>query len=133
MIASAPSRLTDPGLASVIFAPAPRNGTLSSVTICIDLSDASAIEWVANQEPEMIKYLAAKHLPGGTEFRQLVSCLLHLCCTSVAQAPVIVANTFLRLPSEVPARTFPFARHLDILGLPVVEGMDFDLDELLDA
>jgi hypothetical protein len=46
----------------------------------------------------------------------------------------------LKLPSEmaspeakrVPARQFPFARHLNLLALPTVEGLHFDPDEFVE-
>lgn len=121
-------------ISTIISFPRPQNYTLSSVTVEAKLAEAVGLEaltdpsgFVTRRMFENIRRLG----PGLQEL--LVAYLRDYLETSFT-------TTTLKLPNEmaspearrVPARHFPFARHLDLLALPTVEGIFFDPDEFVE-
>ncbi len=128
---TATSRLPDPLVASVIFTPAPRNQTPSSVTAGAGLAEALALEWILGQDDESIARILRARWRDIEEVKRLLSALcgqLELAATR-GYAPVVTPTT--APAAQVPPRNFPFAEHFDLLRLPVVEGMSFDVDDFV--
>jgi hypothetical protein len=55
------------------------------------------------------------------EYRQEVNCV------SAWRRMTNLANPMAYSAAQTPSRAFPFGQHLDILSLPIVEGMSFDV------
>ena len=123
MVGSQP-RLSDPGIASVIFAPVPCNYTPSAVTTSAGLTAAFAFEWPTDEEKELFSYALRNRWRDVVEIQRLIAALL-------GQGLETVTGIVATIPcaSKVPAREFPFIRHLDLLALPIVEGMIFDVED----
>jgi len=125
-------RLPDPLIASVIFAPAAREITLSSVTASSGISEALALEWMTTQDDKAIRRILMNRWGDIADINRFFSAL----CGQLEGAaihrygPSVAMST--TLPPQVPGRTFPFARHFDLLGLPIAEGMSFDADDFVE-
>ena len=126
------ARLPDPLIASVIFAPAARNVALSSVTRSPGISDILAFEWMTGEDEGTIEQILRSRWRDGEELKRFVSAL----CGQLEVAPTHgygpAVSTSTALLPQVPDRSFPFARHFDLLALPVVEGISFDADEFVE-
>ncbi len=123
------TRLPDPLIASVIFAPVPCNHTLSSVTASEGKTESIGFEWVTEHDDNTIEQILRSRWRDVDKVKRFV---VALCGQLEAAAipwytPAITTSTAL-LP-RVPARNFPFAEHFDLLALPVVEGIRFDADD----
>ena len=69
-------RLSGPGIASVIFAPAPANYTPSSVTTSGGLADTLPFEWPTDEEKERFWYALRTRRCDLAEVQRLFSALL---------------------------------------------------------
>jgi hypothetical protein len=125
-------RLSDPSLASVIFAPRPENYTLSStsVTTQVRLGDAIVFESLVEQDPLVTRRVLENLRRAGRDLQVLASEYMRgFLETSFTTATMEHPSEVMPAELErVPGRKFPFASHLNLLGSPV-EGLSFDLDE----
>ena len=114
---------TVPGIASIIFAPAQLNYTLSVVTMRMQLWDAFAQEYSSG----LGRFVLTTTVPGSTtkdmseNFQRGTSSI-----TQTISSPMGPAEGQI-----VAARQFPFVRHYDFLSSPV-EGIFFDPDDFVD-
>lgn len=126
-------RLSDPTIASVIFAPRPENYALSStsVTIQVRLGDAIVFESLAGQDPVLTRRVLENLRIAVPALQALVSEYMKssldtsFTTTMTLEPPIEDMSTG---HEGVPCRKFPFASHLNLIGSPV-EGLSFDLDE----
>lgn len=127
-------RLSDPAICSVIFAPSSHNSTLASVTTHVRITEAIAFESLTDPD-EFVKRRMFENIRRAapqvqTIFAEYLRDYLEKWFTTAT----------LKLPSEValpgleavPARSFPFASHFNLLGLPEVEGVFFDPDDFIE-
>jgi len=125
-------RLPDALIASVIFAPSASNCTLSSVTADVGIGEALTLEWMMAQEGDTVDQALRSRWRDVEEVKRFVSALCEQfdAARTRVYGPALTMSTVLR--PEVPARTFPFAGHFDLLALPVVEGISFDVDDFVE-
>jgi len=123
---SSTARFADPSIATVIFAPKPQNYTLASVSFDDISLEALCPEcWIAEELPR-------QQVLSGFDWAQLEwltseylrKCIKVLTTTSVS----VPCETETLAFSAVPARTYPFATHLSLLG-GTVEGVFVDPEE----
>jgi len=110
-------RLSDPSITTVIFAPRPQNYMLSSEAIL--------------DQDELVTRTIAEHFRRlAPDIQTLITVFLRdYFETSFMTPPIKLPGEIARIePEGVPARAFPFASHLNLLG-PAVEGLSFDLDD----
>ena len=128
-----PLRLAAPSVASVIFAPRPENYTLLSVSTRQRMSEAIALECFV-QLDDSVRRRIFDNLrrvvwsdPG-----VLVDCLHEYANTACTTATLTLpADVVPGQIEAVPARTFPFATHLNLLDSPT-EGVFFDPDDFIE-
>jgi len=125
-------RLSIPSVASIIFAPKPANYNLLSVSAKASTPEAifeffvQPGETLTRRIRENIRRAVFDN-PGIILdcFREYGS---NSCATIIQTLPTDFASA---LAEQVPARTFPFATHLNLLASPE-EGWFFDPDALLE-
>jgi hypothetical protein len=122
-------RLTDPSIASVIFAPRHVNYVKYSVCSELKLDDIRPGLAFTEQEPAVDAVLKADRLTPWEKQEVLLRFMPYLLETSVtskssqgALAPAVM----------IPDRKWPSKSRFNILALPVREGMSFDLDEFVE-
>lgn len=125
-------RLSDPLIASVIFAPTARNYTFSSVTASADMSGALALEWMMEQEESVIEQILKSRRCDGREIEQFIQACYQQFGGPIGQGYGAAITTSMSAPARVPARSFPFLGHFDLLARPPVEGMSFDVDDFVE-
>ncbi len=122
-------RLLDPLIASVIFAPVARNYALSSVTASGGMNEAVAFEWMVAQDDDTMEQILRSHFE---EVKRFVAALCGQSELVAIRGYGSAITTSAVLLPQVPSRNFPFAGHFDLLALPVVEGIGFDVDDFVE-
>jgi hypothetical protein len=114
LLAQSPARMIDPSITSAIFAPKAQNQTLLSVMLTDDPSEALALEsWI--DPDQRVPRQAEFEGPGWTRLEQIISEYLRNYFTVAARGTsVTISNELAR--QSVPARSFPFSTHLNLLG-----------------
>lgn len=125
-------RLPDPLIASVIFAPVACNVTLSAVTARAGFNEASAFEWMMAQDNDTIEHILRSRRYDAEKVKRFVAALCGQGEVATTRGGGPLVTTSMSLLPQVPDRNFPFARHFDLLALPIVEGMSFDADEFVE-
>lgn len=124
------TRLSAPSVVSVIFAPRSDNYTLLSVSTRQRVSEAIALECCV-QPDERVRRRVFENL------RRIVSSEPQVVADYLREyLNTSYTTAILTLPTEiaigqldaVPARTFPFSTHLNLLSSPE-EGLFFDPDD----
>ena len=121
-------------LCSVIFAPAPQNYTLSSVTNEMDFGEAIALEVLTNPEAFVTGRMFESVRRLGPELKELFRTYLRdYCETSMIMSSLMAPTKVSSQKTEqVPARRYPSSTHLNLLTLPTVEGLSFDPDDFVE-
>ena len=129
----ATDRLADSTVCSVIFAPRPENYTLSSATTPMRFADAINFESLIEQNEFVARRLLQIMNRAAPELQNLIAEYLRdYLETSFTTLTVKLPSEIVHYQVErVPSRTFPSASHLNLVG-PPVEGLSFDLDDLLE-
>ncbi len=125
-------RLPDPLVASIIFAPVARNQSLSSVTASSGLAEALTFEWMMEQDDESIGRIFRSRWRDVEEVKRFVSALCGQLEVNATPGFAALATVGAAVQGPVPRRSFPFAAHFDLLALPVVEGISFDVDDFVE-
>jgi hypothetical protein len=131
---STTGRFGDPTLCSVIFAPRPQNYTLSSVTAEGRITEGLGLEALRDPGVFVTRRMFENMRRLGPELRELFARYLRdyletSFTTATLNLPIEVAFPG---AGRVPARSFPFVDHLDLLALPTEEGMSFDPDDFVE-
>jgi len=115
LLVRSPTRMIDPSITSAIFAPKAQNQTLLSVTLTDHPSEALALEsWI--DPDQRIPRQGVFEGPGWTRVEQIISEYLRNYFTAMARGTSVTISTELARRQSVPARTFPFSSHLNLLG-----------------
>ena len=123
-------RLSDPSITSEIFAPRPQNYMLSSVSTQLRIAESVTPEAILDQDELVTRTIAERLRRLAPDIQTLIAVFLRdYFETSFMTPPIKLPGEIARIePEGVPARAFPFASHLNLLG-PAVEGLSFDLDD----
>jgi hypothetical protein len=126
------SRLRDPLVASIIFAPAPWNHMLSAVSAGEGFAEAIALDWMMEQDSQTVDRILRSQRRDAEEVKRFVAAF----CEQLEQSGIRGCGLQAASPTTptalVLARDYPFAGHLNLLGLPVVEGISFDADDFIE-
>ncbi|MBI1956133.1 MAG: hypothetical protein HYS38_07035 [Acidobacteria bacterium] len=125
-------RLSIPSVASIIFAPKPENYDLLS--FCAKTSTPEAIlEFFVQPDEKLTRRILENFRRAIIDNPGIVlDCLREYGSSSCATVTQTLPTNFaLALAEQVPARTFPFATHLNLLASSE-EGWFFDPDALLE-
>jgi hypothetical protein len=128
------TRLADPSIVSVIFAPKLKNYTALSVNLNESSADWAALDCFVEADQILGRNIYENLGKAIRKNALLISECLRMNYSGNSTTISFSLPGILPLTSDegVPARNYPFASHIDLLSSPV-EGLDFDADDFYES